>query len=81
LVLYSERLLVILGGWMLNYPTELAVASIYRDQQRWPGILVGTRGGRRKGRALAQWLGVLRCGSHSGDQRGARVSHGDAVDR
>jgi hypothetical protein len=81
LVHYSERLLVILGGWMLNYPTELAVASIYRDQQRWPGILVGTRGGRRKGRALAQWLGVLRCGSHSGDQRGARVSHGDAVDR
>jgi hypothetical protein len=66
---------------MLNYPMELVVASIYRDRQRWPRILVGTHSGRRKGRALAQWLGVLRRGNHSGDQRGARVSHGVAVDR
>jgi hypothetical protein len=32
LELLSERLLVILGGWMLNYPTELTMASIYSDQ-------------------------------------------------
>jgi hypothetical protein len=39
-----------------------------------------TRGGRRRGSSLAQWIHVLRRGSHSGDQRGARAGHGDAVE-
>ena len=43
---------------------------------QWRRVAVG--GGRR---TLAQWLGVQRRGNCSGDQRGARVSHGDAVDR
>jgi hypothetical protein len=47
--LASDQLRAILGGWVLDYPTELAVASIYRAQQRWPGITVVTHDGRRKG--------------------------------
>jgi hypothetical protein len=38
LELLRERLLVILGSWMLNYPTKLTVASIYRERERWSGI-------------------------------------------
>jgi hypothetical protein len=34
LELLSERLRVILGGWVLDYPTELTVASIYSDRLR-----------------------------------------------
>jgi hypothetical protein len=45
----SNQLRAILGVGVLDYPTELAVASIYRAQQRWQGIAVVTRGGRRKG--------------------------------
>jgi hypothetical protein len=59
---------------------ELVGASIYRAQRRWPGILTATCGGRRRKRLLAQWLRVLSRGDGSGDQRRARVSHGDAVD-
>jgi hypothetical protein len=62
LVLCSERLLVILGGWMLNYPTELVVASIYRREERWHSIWPSSAGGRRRRRALAQCIGVLRRG-------------------
>ena len=47
--LVDDQLGAILGVGVLDYPTELAVASIYRAQQRWPGIAVVTRGGRRKG--------------------------------
>jgi hypothetical protein len=31
-VLAGDQLRAILGGWVLDYPTELAVASIYRGQ-------------------------------------------------
>jgi hypothetical protein len=34
------------------------VASIYRERQRWPGISVVTRDGRRRGRLLVQVLSV-----------------------
>jgi hypothetical protein len=54
---------------VLDDLAELAVASIYREQQWWPGISVVTCGGQRRGRALAQWLGVLRCSSYSDDHR------------
>jgi hypothetical protein len=79
--LTGDRLRMILGGWVLDYPTELAglqfigIVGGGREFQ-WGRATVG--GGRR---ALAQWLGVQRRGNCSGDQRGARVSHGDAVDR
>jgi hypothetical protein len=46
--LTGDRLRTILSGWVLDYPTELAGASIYRDRWRWQGISVGTRGGRRR---------------------------------
>jgi hypothetical protein len=36
---------------------------------------------RERENLLAQWLGVQRRGNCSGDQRGARMSHGDAVDK
>jgi hypothetical protein len=39
---------------MLDYPMELGEASIYRAQQRWPGIAEMTRGGRRRGSSLAR---------------------------
>ena len=55
--LAGDQLRAILGGWVLDYPTELAVASIYRAQQRWPGIAVVTRGGRRRGSLLARVIG------------------------
>jgi hypothetical protein len=47
--LAGDQLREILGVGVLDYHTELAVASIYRAQQQWPGIAVVTRGGRRKG--------------------------------
>jgi hypothetical protein len=77
----GDRLGMILGDWVRDDPTELTVASIYRTQQRWLGISVVTRGGWRRERSLAQWLGVQRCGNRSGDQRRARVGYGDAVER
>jgi hypothetical protein len=40
-------LLVILGGWVGDDLAELVGASIYRESERWPGILRRTRGGRR----------------------------------
>jgi hypothetical protein len=47
--LAGDQLKAILGVGVLDYPMELAVASIYRAQQRSPRIAVVTRGGRRKG--------------------------------
>jgi hypothetical protein len=82
--LTGDRLGAILGGWMCDDLAELVVASIYRERQRWPGISVVTRDGRRRGRSLAQvlsvrspWLASLRwTEDYSGSQRssgGARV--------
>jgi hypothetical protein len=34
LELPGERLRVILGGWVLDYPTEFTVVSIYTDRSR-----------------------------------------------
>jgi hypothetical protein len=55
--LSDERLLVIFGGWVCDDLAGLARASIYRAQQRWPGISVGTRGSRRrkKSTGAAAW--------------------------
>jgi hypothetical protein len=65
--LAGERLGMILGGWMLNYLMELAVSSIYRAQQRWPGIAAMTHGGRRRGTSLARVIGGKPRGIYSGD--------------
>jgi hypothetical protein len=73
-------LLAILVGGVDDDLAELVGASIYRAQRRWPEIRMTMHGGRRKGRALVQWFRVLSRGDGSGDQRRARVSHGDAVD-
>jgi hypothetical protein len=72
---------MILHGWVGDDLAELVGASIYRAQRWWPGILTATRGGRRRERLLAQWLGVQRRGNRSGDQRRARAGYGDAVER
>jgi hypothetical protein len=50
----GERSRLILGGWMLNYLTELAAGSIYTMGGRWPGILAVTRGGRKSKSSLAR---------------------------
>jgi hypothetical protein len=48
--LTGDQLRVILGGWVLDYPTELTVDAIYRAQQRWRSIWQkGARGRREKG--------------------------------
>jgi hypothetical protein len=59
---------------------ELTEGSIYTKRERWPGIGMMTRGGRRRGVSLAQWIGVLYRGIHSGDQQRAKAGHGDAVE-
>jgi hypothetical protein len=74
-------LLAILGGGVDDDLAELVGTSIYRESERWPGILTATRGGRRKKKALAQRLGVQCRGNYSGEPRRARVSRGDAVER
>jgi hypothetical protein len=54
-----------LGGLVLDYPTELTVASIYSRQERWPLNWTTTRGGRRSGRSLAQGIrGIYRGSPH-----------------
>jgi hypothetical protein len=45
-----------------------------RELERWRAAVGG------RGSLLTQWIRVLRRGSHSGDQRGARAGHGDAVE-
>jgi hypothetical protein len=69
LELSGERLGAILGGLVRNYPTELAVRSIYRARERWPVNWTTTRGGRRRKRALAQALSGFHHGGPSGDHR------------
>jgi hypothetical protein len=66
---------------MLNYPMELIVASIYRREERWRSIWPSSAGGRRRRRALAQWIGVQRHGNRSGDQRRVKAGYGDVVER
>jgi hypothetical protein len=53
----GDRLLAILSGWVVDDLVELVEGSIYREQERRPGILMVTRGGRRRKKLLAQWLG------------------------
>jgi hypothetical protein len=80
--LSGERLRTISGGWVRDDTTELTVTSIYRAQQRWPGISVVTRGGRRRGRSLAQVLSVrspwLASRRWTEDYSGSRRSGGGA---
>jgi hypothetical protein len=59
---------------------ELTEGSIYRKQERRPGIWMTTRGGRRKGRALAQWIRGLYRGGHPGDQPRVTKAYRDAVE-
>jgi hypothetical protein len=67
--------------WLHDDMAQLTVGSIYRESERWPWIRALTRGGRRWRRKRARWIRVQWRGSCSGDQRGARVSRGDAVER
>jgi hypothetical protein len=80
--LAGDRLGAILGGWVCDDLAELAVASIYRERQRWPGISVVTRGGRRRRGALAHvnscpmpWQSLRRW---TEDYNGSRRSGGGA---
>jgi hypothetical protein len=64
----GARLEAILGGVVRDDLAELTAGSIYRPSERWPRIWRRTRGGRRKGRLLAQvlsvrspWLSLWRC--------------------
>jgi hypothetical protein len=69
--------------WVAGYLTTLR-------SLRWLQFIECNSGGRElqwwraavggRGSSLAQWIHVLRRGSHSGDQRGARAGHGDAVE-
>jgi hypothetical protein len=59
----------------------LAGGSIYRARKRWPVNRARRAAAREKKSSLVQQLGVQSRGNCSGDQRRARVSHGDAVDR
>jgi hypothetical protein len=47
--LAGDQLGAILGVGVLDYPTELAVASIYREVKRWRSILRRETGGRDEG--------------------------------
>jgi hypothetical protein len=55
--LTGARLLVILGGEVGDDVAKLATGSIYSACKRWPVNQATTRGGRRRKRLLAQWLG------------------------
>jgi hypothetical protein len=43
----SEGLSAISGGWVDDDVMQLGEGSIYRQLQRWPGILTAMCGGRR----------------------------------
>ena len=47
--LAGDQLGAILGVGVLDYPTELVVASIYREVKRWRPILRRETGGRDEG--------------------------------
>jgi hypothetical protein len=55
--------------WMLHYITEPRVCSIYCVFERWLVNLMGTRGGRRGGGALAHTIGGHNRGNLTGDHR------------
>jgi hypothetical protein len=76
----GERLGAILGVVVRDDVAKLATGSIYSARKRWPVNQARRAAARERRRALAQRLGVQRRVNCSGDQRGARVSHGDAVD-
>jgi hypothetical protein len=57
--LVDDQLGAILGVGVLDYPTELAVASIYREAKRWRPILRRETGSRDEGRVTGghtTWL-------------------------
>jgi hypothetical protein len=66
--------------WLHGNLAQQPRSSIYRRVKRWPVNLGRTRGGR-KWRRRARWIRVQWRGSCSGDQQGAGVSRGDAVER
>jgi hypothetical protein len=55
--------------WMGDYPTELAVRSIYNGLKWWPGIWTKTCGGRRNRKSLAHVIGVFRRGELNDDEQ------------
>ena len=59
LELSGERLGARLGGLVRDYPTELAVRSIYRTHERWPVNWTTTRGDQRNKKLLARAIDVL----------------------
>jgi hypothetical protein len=77
----GDRLGAILGLGVRNDVAKLAAGSIYSARKRWPVNQARRAAARERRRTLAQRLGVQRRGDCSSDQRRARVSHGDAVDR
>jgi hypothetical protein len=68
-----------LGGLVLDYPMELTASSIYSRQEQWPVNWTTTCGGRRSKKSLAQGIRGIYRGDLTGDDRTAKVSHGDAV--
>jgi hypothetical protein len=52
--------------WMLEYPTEPRVCSIYRALEWWP-VNLNLRGGGRRGVALAHTIGGHYRGNLTGD--------------
>ena len=54
---------------MLDYLTEPRECSIYSVLERWLVNLMGTRGGRRGGGALAHTIGGHNRGNLTGDHR------------
>jgi hypothetical protein len=79
--LAGDRLGAILGVGVRDDVAKLAAGSIYSARKRWPVNRARHAAARERRRTLAQRLGVQHRGNCSGDQRRARVSHGDAVDR
>jgi hypothetical protein len=63
-----------LGGLVLDFPTELTVASIYSRQERWQVNWTTTRGGRRYRKSLAQWIRGVYRGDLTGDDRTAKAT-------
>jgi hypothetical protein len=56
-------MLAILGGWVVDDLAGLVEGSIYREQERRPGILTATRGDRKGRELLARmnsWLSSWR---------------------
>jgi hypothetical protein len=74
-----ERLEARLGGLVRDYPTELAVRSIYNGLKQWPGIWTKTHGCRRRQELLALGIGGLLAGKHPCDHRMTNASYDGAV--